>query len=96
MNFAGNWLQVHPSSVSSNSLPTDLSSTCLGTAFHSQNVLMKSFTVFVTDFAELFWEKKFTWYSKKWIFRLIKYPTDFVLCQQFLQNIIIVRCFVIS
>ena len=25
--------------------------------FHSQNVLAKSFTVFVTDFAEIFWEK---------------------------------------
>jgi len=33
MTFAGIWRQVHPSSVSSNSQPTYLRSTCLGTAF---------------------------------------------------------------
>ena len=67
----GNWLQVHPSSVSSNSLPTYLSPLALVLFFHSQNILVKSFTVFVTDFAEIFWEKKSKWGPKKWIFRLI-------------------------
>ena len=54
MTFAGFWRQVHASSVSSNSLPTYFRFTCL---FHSHNVLVKSFTVFVIDFAEIFWGK---------------------------------------
>jgi len=57
MIFAGIWRQVHPSSVSSNILPTYLRSTYLGTAFQGNNVLVKSFTVLVTHFAEIFWEK---------------------------------------
>jgi len=42
---------------SSNGLPTYLRATCLGTAFHSHYILVKSFTMFFTDFAEIFWEK---------------------------------------
>jgi len=57
MTFAGIWCQVHSSSVSSNSLPTYLGPFALVLFFHRHNVLVKSFTVFVTDFAEIFWEK---------------------------------------
>ena len=32
--------------------------------FHSHNVLVKSFTVFITDFAEIFWEKIQLWLQK--------------------------------
>jgi len=32
--------------------------------FHNHNVLMKSFTVFITDFTEIFWEKS-KWDSKE-------------------------------
>ena len=55
--FAGISCPVHPSSVSSYSLPTYLRSTCLGTAFHSHNIWVKSFTVFITAFAKIFQEK---------------------------------------
>ena len=47
--------------------------------FHSQNILVKSSTVFVTDFVEILWKKKSKWLSKKWIFRLILHPIT--LCE---------------
>jgi len=56
---------------------------------------MKSFTVFVTDFAKIFWEKS-KCDSRKWIFRLILHPIAGVQSQQVLHNILIVRFFVIS
>ena len=57
MIFAGIWSQVHPSLEYSNSLPTHLRSLVLVLLFRSHNVLLKSFIIFVTDFAEVFWEK---------------------------------------
>ena len=42
--------------------------------FHSHNILVKSFTVFVIDLAEIFWEKKSKCDSRKWIFRIILHP----------------------
>jgi len=73
MTFAGNWLQVHRSSVSINSLSAYLRSTCLVPFFHSPNVLVKYFTMFVTDFAEIFWEKIDVGLQKV-DFRLILHP----------------------
>ena len=57
MIFAGIWRQIHPSSMSSNSLPIYLRPLALVPLFHSHNILVKSFTVFDIDFAEIFWEK---------------------------------------
>jgi len=42
--------------------------------FNSHNILVKSFTIVVTDFAEIFREKKFKCDSRKWIFSLILHP----------------------
>ena len=41
--------------------------------FHSHNVFVKSITVFVNDFAEIFW-KKSKCDSRMWIFRIILHP----------------------
>ena len=73
MTFAGIWHQSLPSSVYSNNLPKDLRPSCLGTTFFSHNFLVKSFTVFVTDFEEIFWEKSKRDY-RKWVFRIILHP----------------------
>jgi len=73
MTFAAIWRQVHHSSVSSNSLPKNVRPLAFVPLFHSCNVLVNSFTVFVTDFAEIFW-KKFKFDYRKWIFRLILCP----------------------
>jgi len=95
MIFAGIWRQVHPSSLSSNSLPTYLRFTCLVPLFHSHNVWVKYFTVFVTDFAEIFWERIQVW-PQKVDFQAHVASHRFVRSQQVLHNILIVRCFVIS
>ena len=92
MTFVGNWLQVHPSWVSSNSLPTYLRSSCLGIIFHSQNVFVKSFTVFVTDFTEIFW-KNIQVRRQKVDFRNHIASHSFVRSQQVLHNILIVSAF---
>jgi len=63
--------------------------------FHSHNVLVKSFTVFVTDFAEIFWEKIQMW-PQKVDFRTHIASHSVVRSQQDLHNILIGRCFVIS
>jgi len=95
MTFPGIWLQVYTSSVSSNSLPTYLRGTCSAPLFHSQNDLAKSFTAFVTDFAEIFW-KKIEAGLKKLDFPNHIASHSFVRSQQFLHNILIDHCFVIS
>jgi len=63
--------------------------------FHSHNVLMNSFSVFVTDFAEIFWEKIQVWLQKV-DFQTHIASLSFVRCHQVLHNIITVCCFVIS
>ena len=63
--------------------------------FCSQNVLVKSFTVFVTDFAEIFW-KKIQEGLQKVDFQTHIAPHSFVLSKQVLHNILILRCCVIS
>jgi len=63
--------------------------------FHSHNVLVKSLTLFVTDFAEIFWEKFQVWLQKV-DFQTHIASHSFVRSQQVLHNILIVRCFVIS
>ena len=95
MTFAGNWLQVHPSSVSSNSLSTYLRPTCLGTAFSWPKCLGEIFHLFVTDFAEIFWEKIQAGLQKV-DFQTHIASYSFLRSQQVLHNILIVRCFVIS
>ena len=95
MTFADNWLQVHLSSMSSNSLLTYLRSLALVPLFQSQNILVKSFTVFVTDVAEIFWEKIQVGLQKV-DFQTHIASHSFVQSQQVLHNIRIVRCFVIS
>ena len=95
MIFAGIWRQVHPSSVSSNILPTYLRSTYLGTAFQGNNVLVKSFTVLVTHFAEIFWEKIQMWLQNVDFQNHIT-SHSFLRSQKVLHNILIVGCFVIS
>ena len=57
----------------------------------SQNSLRKSFTVFVTDFAEIFWEKIQVWLQKV-DFQAHIASHSFVRSQQVLHNILIVRC----
>ena len=95
MTFAGIWSQVHPSLESSNSLPTHLTSLVLVLLFRSHNFLLKSFITFVTDFAEVFWEKIQVWLRKVDLQIHIASHT-FVRSQWVLHNILIVRCFVIS
>ena len=63
--------------------------------FHSQNVLVKSFTVFITDFADIFWEKIQVGLQKVDFQTHITFHS-FVRSQHVLHNILIVRCFVIS
>ena len=63
--------------------------------YHSQNVLVKSFTVFVTDFAEIFWEKIQVGLQKVDFQNHIA-SHSFVRSQQALHNILIVPCLVIS
>jgi len=62
---------------------------------HSQNVLVKSFTVLITDFAEIFWEEIQVWIQKV-DFQTHIAPDSYVQSQQVLHSILIVRCFVIS
>jgi len=57
MTFSGIWRQLQYSLLSSNILPTYVTLLALVLLFHGHNVLVKSFTVFITDFAEIFWEK---------------------------------------
>jgi len=57
--------------------------------FHSHNVLVKSFTVFINDF----WEKIQVW-LKKVDFRTHIASHSFLWIQQVLHNILTVRCFV--
>ena len=63
--------------------------------FHSQNVLVKSFTMFVTDFTKIFWEKIQVG-LRKVDFQSHIASHSFVQSQQVLHNILIVRCFMIS
>ena len=63
--------------------------------FHGHNVLVESFTVFVTDFAEIFWEKIKVWVQKL-DFQIHIASHCFVRSQQVLNIILIVCCFVIS
>ena len=63
--------------------------------FLSQNVLVKSFTTFITDFAEIFWEQIQVGLQK------VDFQThiaihSFVRSRQVLRNILIVLWFVIS
>jgi len=63
--------------------------------FHSHNVLVKAFVVFVTDFAEIFW-KKIQVGPQKVDFQTHIATHSFVRSQQVLHNILIFHCFVIS
>jgi len=63
--------------------------------FHIQNVLMKSFTVFATDFADIFC-KKIQVGLQKVDFQTHIASHSFVRSQQVQKNILIIRCFVIS
>jgi len=63
--------------------------------FHSQNILVKSFTVFVTDFPENFWEKLQVEHQKV-DFQNHNASHSFVRSQQVLLNIVIFHCFLIS
>ena len=92
MIFVGFWRQVHSFSVYSNSLPKYFRPTCL---FHSHNILVKSFTVFATNFAKFFWEKINVRLQKAG-FQTHIASHSFVRCQQVLQNTLMVRGFVIS
>ena len=67
----------------------------LAPLFHSHNILVKSFTVFVTDFAEIFWEKYSSVTPESGFSAHVTFHS-FVRSQQVLHNIPIVRCFVIS
>jgi len=62
--------------------------------FHRHSVLVKSFTVFVTHFAEGFWEKIQLWIQKV-DFQTHIASHSFVRSQQVLHNILLVRCFVL-
>jgi len=62
--------------------------------FHNHNNLVKSFTVFVTDFAEIFWDKIQLWLQKV-DFQPHIASHSFVRSQQILQNVLIFRCFMI-
>jgi len=62
---------------------------------HSHNVLVESFTIFVTDFTEIFWEKIQVWFQKV-DFQTHIESHSFVQSQQVLHNIPKVRWFVIS
>ena len=62
---------------------------------YSQNDLVKSFTVFVTDFGSIFWEKIQVGLQKL-DFQSRIASHRFVRSQQVLHNILIVHCFVIS
>jgi len=64
--------------------------------FRSHNVLVKSFTVFVTDFAEVLWGGKIQVWLQKVDFQTQIASHSFVQTQQVLHNILMVRCFVIS
>jgi len=63
--------------------------------YHSHNVLVKSFTVFVTDFAEIFWENIQVWLQRV-DFQTHVASHSIVRSQQVLHNNLIVCCFVIS
>jgi len=63
--------------------------------FHSHNVVVKSFTVFATDFADIFWEKIQVLLQKVDLQTHIA-SHNFVRRQQVLQNVLLVRCLVIS
>ena len=63
--------------------------------FHSQNVLVKSFIVLVTDFAKIFWEKIQVGLQKV-DFQTHIASHSFVRSQKVLHNILIVHCFVVS
>ena len=63
--------------------------------FHNYNVLVKYFTVFVTDFVEIFWQNIQVCLQKV-DFQTHIASHSFVRSQQVLHNIVIVRCFVIS
>jgi len=67
----------------------------LALLFHSHNVLVKPFTEFVTDFAEIFREKIQVWLQKVDFHTHIA-SHSFLRNQQVPHNILIVRCFVIS
>jgi hypothetical protein len=95
MTFAGIWLQVHPSSVSSNSLPTFLRSTCPGTAFPLPECLDEIFHLFVTDFETTFSGEISSVTAESGFSDYIA-SHSFVRSQQVLHNVLIVRYFVIS
>jgi hypothetical protein len=59
--------------------------------FHSYNTSVKSFTVFVTDFTEILWEKIQVWPQQAEIQTRIS-SHSLVRFQKFLHNILTVRC----
>ena len=63
--------------------------------YHSKNISVKSFTGFVTDFADIFWEN-FQVGLKKVDFQNHIPSRIYVRSQLVLQNILIVCCFAIS
>ena len=91
----GKWLQVHPSSVSSNSLPTYLRSTCLGTAFPNPKYLGEIFHRSSLT-SPRFSGKKFQVGLQKVNFQTHIASHSFVQSRKALHNILTVRCFVIS
>jgi hypothetical protein len=91
VNFAGIWCPVHPSSVSSNSLPTYLRSTCLGTVFSTVIMSWRNLSP-CSSLTPLsfFWKKTQVWHQKvDFQTRIVSHR--FVQSQQVLHNILTVR-----
>jgi len=97
MIFAGIWLHVHPSSVSSNSLPTYLRSTCLGTRFSIAKMSWWNLSPCSSLTSPRFSRKKKIEVGlQKVDFQTHIASHSSVRSQQVLHSILIVRCFVIS